>query len=122
MDAPFPLAEKIVAAMGIGLLIGLEREWTHKEAGVRSFAIAALLGTVSWLVAPLLASLEVGVVVIVILFVNLHPLREHQPFGWPHQQCGDVGTSGARTQTRCGDQDDHDLQPAARGPVHDCAR
>jgi uncharacterized membrane protein (DUF4010 family) len=79
MNTPFPLAEKIVAALGIGLLIGLEREWAHKEAGVRSFAIAALLGTVSWLVAPLLAYIEVGVVVVIILFVNLFPLREHQP-------------------------------------------
>lgn len=79
MDTPFPLAEKIVAAIAIGLLIGLEREWAHKEAGVRTFAIAALLGTVSWLVTPLLAYIEVGVVVVVIFLVNLFPLREHQP-------------------------------------------
>ncbi len=79
MDAPFSLAEKIVASVSIGLLIGLEREWAHKEAGVRSFAIAALLGTLSWLVAPSLAFLEVGVVVVIILFVNLFSLREHQP-------------------------------------------
>ncbi len=79
MDAPFSLAEKIFASVSIGLLIGLEREWAHKEAGVRSFAIAALLGTISWLVAPSLAFLEVGVVVVIILFVNLFSLREHQP-------------------------------------------
>jgi len=79
MDAPFPLAEKIVASVCIGLLIGLEREWAHKEAGVRSFALAALLGTLSWLVTPSLAFLEVGVVVVIILIINLFPLREHQP-------------------------------------------
>jgi len=80
MDVPLSLAIKIVASVGIGLLIGLEREWAHKEAGARTFAIAALLGTVSWLVAPSLAFLEVGVVVVIIVFVNLFSLREHQPF------------------------------------------
>lgn len=79
MDTPFSLVIKIVASVSIGLLIGLEREWAHKEAGVRTFAIAALLGTVSWLVAPSLAFLEVGVVVVIILIVNLFSLREHQP-------------------------------------------
>ncbi len=79
MDASLPLAEKIVASVGIGLLIGLEREWAHKEAGVRSFAIAALLGTLSWLITPTLASIEVGVVVVIIIFVNLFPLLRNQP-------------------------------------------
>lgn len=79
MDTPFSLAEKIFASVSIGLLIGLEREWAHKEAGVRSFAVAALLGTISWLVAPSLAFLEVGVMLVIILFVNLFSLREHQP-------------------------------------------
>src|SRR5262249_30355418 len=73
------LAEKIVASVGIGLLIGLEREWAHKEAGVRSFAIAALLGTLSWLVAPTLAYVEVGVVVVIIICGNLYLLLRDQP-------------------------------------------
>lgn len=79
MEASFSLAVKIVASVCIGLLIGLEREWAHKEAGVRSFAIAALLGTLSWLITPSLAFLGIGVVVVIIVFVNLFSLREHQP-------------------------------------------
>lgn len=42
MEPHFLLAEKIAASAGIGLLIGLERGWAHKDVGVRSFAIAAL--------------------------------------------------------------------------------
>jgi uncharacterized membrane protein (DUF4010 family) len=79
MDTPLLLAEKIVASVGIGLLIGLEREWAHKEAGVRSFAIVALLGTLAWLVAPILAYAEVSVVVIVIVLVNLFSILKRQP-------------------------------------------
>jgi hypothetical protein len=55
MDVPLLLAEKVVVSAGIGLMIGLEREWAHKEAGTRSFSFAALLGTLAWLVAPALA-------------------------------------------------------------------
>jgi uncharacterized membrane protein (DUF4010 family) len=75
MNAPLVVAEKIAAAAAIGLLIGLEREWAHKEAGVRSFAIAALLGTVAWLIAPSLAIAEVLVVVVIIVLVNIFKMR-----------------------------------------------
>jgi uncharacterized membrane protein (DUF4010 family) len=79
MDVPVLLAEKVAASAAIGLLIGLEREWAHKEAGVRSFAIAALLGTLSWLVSPTLAFVQVGIVLIVIILVNIFNLRKDQP-------------------------------------------
>ena len=72
MDLPFLLALKVAASASIGILIGLERTWAHKEAGVRSFAIAALLGTLSWLVTPTLAYVQVGIVVVVLLLVNVY--------------------------------------------------
>jgi len=64
----------------MGILIGLERTWAHKEAGVRSFAIAALLGTLSWLVAPTLAYVQVGIVLVVLLLVNVYGMwNERSP-------------------------------------------
>jgi uncharacterized membrane protein (DUF4010 family) len=72
MDQPFLLALKVAASASMGILIGLERTWAHKEAGVRSFAIAALLGTLSWLVTPTLAYVQVGIVVVVLLLVNVY--------------------------------------------------
>lgn len=39
-----PIAVKMAVAVGIGLLVGMEREWSNKDVGVRSFAIVALLG------------------------------------------------------------------------------
>ena len=39
-----PIALKMGVAVGIGMLVGMEREWSNKDVGVRSFAIVALLG------------------------------------------------------------------------------
>ncbi|MFL5700143.1 MAG: MgtC/SapB family protein [Ktedonobacteraceae bacterium] len=72
MDALLLLAAKVAASACIGMLIGLERAWAHKEAGVRSFAIATLLGTLSWLVAPTLAYVQVGIVLVILILVNVH--------------------------------------------------
>ncbi len=38
------IATKIAITVGIGLAVGLEREWAHKDIGVRTFAITALFG------------------------------------------------------------------------------
>ena len=78
MDAYLLLAIKVAASACIGLLIGLERQWAHKEAGVRSFAIATLLGTLTWLVAPTLALAQFAVVLLVILLVNVYSLWKEQ--------------------------------------------
>jgi len=79
MDALLLLAAKVAASACIGMLIGLERSWAHKEAGVRSFAIATLLGTLSWLVAPTLAYVQVGIVLVVLILVNVYAMRNEQP-------------------------------------------
>src|SRR5580704_13648867 len=39
-----PIALKMAVAIGIGMLAGMEREWSNKDVGIRTFAIAALLG------------------------------------------------------------------------------
>lgn len=73
------VAEKVAAAAGIGLLIGLQREWSHKDAGVRSFTIVALLGMIAWMVNPILAYIEVGTVLAIIALINIHFIMENQP-------------------------------------------
>ena len=78
MDASLLLTAKIAASAGVGMLIGLERTWAHKEAGVRSFAIATLLGTLSWLVAPTLAYVQVGIVLVVLILLNVYAMWTEQ--------------------------------------------
>lgn len=45
-----PVALKMAVSVGIGMLVGMERKWSQKEAGIRTFAIVALLGMLSALI------------------------------------------------------------------------
>jgi uncharacterized membrane protein (DUF4010 family) len=74
---PFPpveVAAKIAVSLGIGLLVGLEREWAHKDLGVRIFAIGALLGMLSSLAGLQYALVSMGGVLVVIVYVNLRAM------------------------------------------------
>ncbi|HTC56948.1 MAG TPA: MgtC/SapB family protein [Candidatus Sulfotelmatobacter sp.] len=45
-----PIALKMGVAIGIGMLAGMEREWSNKDVGIRTFAIVALLGMLASLI------------------------------------------------------------------------
>jgi hypothetical protein len=45
-----PIALKM--AVAVGMLAGMEREWSNKDVGVRTFAIVALLGMLASLIGP----------------------------------------------------------------------
>jgi uncharacterized membrane protein (DUF4010 family) len=48
---PFEITTRLLLAIGAGLLIGLEREWSHKELGGRTFALTALFGAIAELIS-----------------------------------------------------------------------
>ena len=50
-----PVALKMAVAIGIGMLAGMEREWSNKDVGIRTFAIGALLGMLASLVGQSVA-------------------------------------------------------------------
>jgi uncharacterized membrane protein (DUF4010 family) len=50
-----PIALKMAVAIGIGMLVGMEREWSNKDVGIRTFALVALLGMLASLVAQSVA-------------------------------------------------------------------
>jgi uncharacterized membrane protein (DUF4010 family) len=50
-----PIALKMAVAVGIGMLAGMEREWSNKDVGVRTFAIVALLGMSASLIGQSIA-------------------------------------------------------------------
>jgi uncharacterized membrane protein (DUF4010 family) len=50
-----PVALKMAVAIGIGMLVGMEREWSNKDVGIRTFAIVALLGMLASLLSPSVA-------------------------------------------------------------------
>lgn len=45
-----PIALKMAVAIGIGMLAGMEREWSNKDVGIRTFAIVSLLGMLASLI------------------------------------------------------------------------
>ncbi len=49
------VALKLIASLGVGLLVGFEREWANKDVGVRTFALVSLLGMTAALVGIPLA-------------------------------------------------------------------
>ena len=61
-----PIALKMGVAIGIGMLAGMEREWSNKDVGIRTFAIVSLLGMLSSLVGQ---NVEVAALVGVLLLI-----------------------------------------------------
>jgi len=47
-----PIAVKMAVSIGIGMLVGMERMWSHKETGIRTFSIVALLGMLATVIGP----------------------------------------------------------------------
>lgn len=43
---PDPVLVRLVLAGALGLFLGLEREWSHRSAGIRTFSLITLLGAV----------------------------------------------------------------------------
>jgi len=61
-----PITLKMGVSVGLGMLVGLEREWSNKDMGVRTFAIVSLLGMLASLVGePFVIGGLVGVLLLV---------------------------------------------------------
>ena len=62
-----PIALKMAVAVGIGMLVGLEREWSNKDVGIRTFAIVSMLGMLAAIISQQIAITSlVGVFLLVI--------------------------------------------------------
>jgi uncharacterized membrane protein (DUF4010 family) len=71
---PSEVAAKIAVSLGIGLLVGIEREWSNKDLGIRTFALTALLGTIAALFAPSMAIMSLVGVFLIIGFASARSL------------------------------------------------
>ncbi len=67
---PSEIALKIAIALGVGLLVGFERAWAHKEVGVRTFSITALLGMLAALVSDQFAVVGLVGVFVLVAYIN----------------------------------------------------
>ena len=71
-----PVAMKMAVTVGIGMLIGMERKWSHKEAGIRTFSIVALLGTLSAVIGSEMVIVSMVGVFLLIAAMNARSLRK----------------------------------------------
>jgi uncharacterized membrane protein (DUF4010 family) len=73
-NRPFPASDitfKIAVTLAVGLLVGFEREWSNKDIGARTFAMAALLGLLGSLLGPEALLISGVAVLILVVFANL---------------------------------------------------
>jgi uncharacterized membrane protein (DUF4010 family) len=76
--AYLPTLLRLALALALGLFIGLERERRGKEAGLRTFGFAALLGGMGGLLGEAYALLGLSLLGILVVFLNWGTLREGQ--------------------------------------------
>jgi uncharacterized membrane protein (DUF4010 family) len=79
LETAFPyvdVASKIALSVAVGLAVGLEREWAQKTVGVRTFAIVALLGTLTYLVSSQLLFVALGGTFVLVFILNIHQLAK----------------------------------------------
>ncbi len=71
----WPTLTRLALSLGIGLFVGIERERRRKEAGLRTFAFSALIGGVGGLLDTHFAMLALGLVGILVTFLNIETIR-----------------------------------------------
>ena len=70
-----PTLARLGLAVAIGLFVGIERERRRKEAGLRTFAFAALLGAVGGLLGESFALRALALVGVLVVFLNVETIR-----------------------------------------------
>ena len=78
LSADLPTVQRLALALAIGLFVGLDREHERKEAGLRTFAVVALIGCGGALLGPPFAILAVGLAGILVVLLNVTTLRSGQ--------------------------------------------
>lgn len=69
---------RLALALAIGLFVGIERERRRKDAGLRTFGFVALLGALGGMLGDNYALLTIGLLGILIVFLNLRTLRANK--------------------------------------------
>jgi uncharacterized membrane protein (DUF4010 family) len=73
---PYLLAvQRLALALGLGLFVGLERHRSGKEAGLRTFAFAALLGCQGGLLGEGFALVSLALLGLLVVLLNVHTMH-----------------------------------------------
>lgn len=69
-----PAIERMALALGLGLFVGLEREWRRKEAGLRTFGLSALITCVGGMLGIEYSITSIILVALLVIFMNVQTL------------------------------------------------
>jgi len=75
---PPAVAFRIAISLAVGMLVGFERESANKDAGIRTFALTALLGALSVLIAPSYALAGLVGVIVLVAFLNARSMLSNR--------------------------------------------
>ncbi len=75
------IALRLAVATLIGMLIGFERESSHKGVGIRTFSLASLMGTICALLGQAFALEAFGVLTVLTLAVSMKPSTRGRQLG-----------------------------------------
>ncbi len=67
--------ERLALALALGLFVGLERQRRGKDAGVRTFAFAGLIGCLGGLLGDPYALAALALIGLLVIFLTLHAVR-----------------------------------------------
>src|ERR1044071_8103536 len=65
-----PLIERAAVALAIGGMLGIGREWAHKDIGVRTCALIALAFALAWTISPTAAYMMMAAMIALITLMN----------------------------------------------------
>ena len=75
-DLPYaPTLARLSLALAIGLFVGIERERRRKEAGLRTFAFAALLGAAGGLLGDSFSLLALALLGVLVVLLNVETIH-----------------------------------------------
>lgn len=76
IDLPYaPTLARLSLALAIGLFVGIERERRRKEAGLRTFAFASLLGAAGGLLGDSFSLLALALLGVLIVLLNVETIH-----------------------------------------------
>jgi uncharacterized membrane protein (DUF4010 family) len=64
------MMERVAVSLAIGMMVGMEREWAHKDMGVRTFAFVSLSFTLAWTISPTTSYILLAALIPLITLVN----------------------------------------------------